>query len=144
MEFLSKRYHDLDDAENRSRSGALGRLVIWVAGLIIQVFQLGEAERRAQVFPQFGPVLFGNRKKYFHDLGIKLSSRAPAYLFSRVGHRQSLAVRPVADHGIHCVGKRKDSRAKRNLLAAQSSRITGAVKKLLVRKHDLRRIAKKR
>src|SRR5260370_36595150 len=73
-----------------------------------------------------------------------MSARGPAYLLARVGHRQGLAVWPVADHGIHRIRKGKDSRAKRNLLAAQSSRITGAVKKFLVRKHNLRRIAQKR
>src|ERR1700686_5468463 len=104
---------------------------------------MSEAEWRAEVFSQFGPVLLGNREKHFHDLGIELRPGTPAYLFPGMGHREGLAVRPVADHGIHRVRKRENACPERNLLAAQSSRITGAIKELLVRQDDLRRIAKK-
>src|SRR6202051_4096088 len=109
-----------DSTPQTAMKGAAPR----AAPLIIQIFQMSEAERRTQVFPQFHPVLFGDRQKHFHDLGIELRPGTPAYLFPRMRHRQGLAVWPVADHGIHRVGKGENSRPKRNLLAAPSPRIT--------------------
>jgi len=88
-------------------------------------------------------VLLWNREKYFHDLGVELSAGAAANLFPCVRHRQGLAVRTIADHGIHRIGKGEYARAEGNLLSTQSAGITGAVEKFLVGKDDLRGIAKK-
>src|SRR5579859_1712772 len=70
----------------------------------LQISQVRQTERRAQIFPQFFPVVFGDGQKHFDDFGIELCSSAPLDLFACVGHRKCFAVRPVADHCVHAVG----------------------------------------
>ncbi len=57
-----------------------------------------EPERRAQVFAQINPVLFRDGGKDLDDLRVELRPGAAPNLFARMGHRQSTAVRAVANH----------------------------------------------
>src|SRR5713101_9042749 len=105
---------------------------------------MSEAKRGTEVFPQIEPVLLRNGHKHVDDRGVKLTAGAALNLFAGMGHRQSSAVRTVADHGIERIRDGKDARTERNLVALQSPGVTRAVKKLLVRENDFRGIAQKR
>src|SRR5579859_6269214 len=107
----------------------------------LEVAQVSEAERRAEVFAQVTPVLFGNGAENFDDLGIELRSRATTNFFAGVGHRQSFAIRAVADHGVQRVGNGEYAGAERNLVALQAAGITGAVVEFLVRENNFGGIA---
>ena len=52
--------------------------------LDLQVFQMGKTERRAQVFSQFEPVLFGDGHEDVDDLGIKLAAGTAPNFFAGV------------------------------------------------------------
>src|SRR5712692_6119259 len=105
---------------------------------------MSEAERGTEVFPQIQPVLLRNGHKHVDYRWVELAAGAALNLFAGMGHRQSSAVRTVADHGIERIRDGKDARSERNLFALQPPRVTGAVKKLLVSEHDFRSIAQKR
>ena len=81
---------------------------------------MSQAERRAEVFPQLQPVLFGNGHKYVDDRRVKLAPGAALNLFASMRHRQGSAVGTVADHGIERIRDGKDARAERNLFTLQS------------------------
>src|SRR6266446_3711772 len=66
--------------------------------LDLQVLQVSEPEGRTQTFPQFEPVLFGDGHEDIDDLGIKLAARTALNLLARMGHGQSSAIGPIADH----------------------------------------------
>src|SRR5208282_5983819 len=76
--------------------------------------------------------------------GIKLRARAAANLLARVRHWQGLAIGAIADHGVHSVSDGENAGPERDLLPAQSTRIPGTVKELLVRQDDLGSVAEKR
>src|SRR5712692_11605404 len=105
---------------------------------------MSEAERGTEVFPQIQPVLLRNGHKHVDYRWVELAAGAALNLFAGMGHRQSSAVRTVADHGIHRIRDGKDARTERNLVALQSPGVTRAVKKLLVSEHDLCGVAQKR
>src|SRR5262249_15951821 len=83
----------------------------------LQALQMGETERRAQVFAQVHPVLFRNRKENIYNFRIELCSRAAANFLARMGNGQRFAVRAVADHGVERIRHGKYTRAERNLFA---------------------------
>src|SRR5260370_39527323 len=74
---------------------------------------------------------------------IEMAAGTGLDFFTRMRHRESPAIGPVANHGVERVGNSKDPCPQWNLLAFQASGITGAVIELLVGKHDFRGIAKK-
>src|SRR5882762_9076872 len=98
--------------------------------LDLQAFQVSETERRAEVFSQFEPVLFGDGHEDVDDLGIKLAARTALNLLAGVGHRESAAIGAIADHGVERVGDGEYAGAQRDLVALQAAGIAGAVKKL--------------
>src|SRR6266404_7006540 len=100
-----------------------------------------QAERRAQVFAQLQPVLLGYGHENVDYFGIELGARAALYLSPGVRQRQSFAIRPVADHGIKRIRDSEDARPERDVVVFQAARVSGAVKKFLVRQHDFRGIA---
>src|SRR5256885_1317563 len=53
----------------------------------LQVFQMSQSERRAEVFPQIQPVLLRNGHKHVDDRRVKLTPRAALDLFPGMGHR---------------------------------------------------------
>src|SRR5882762_11685662 len=67
---------------------------------VLQVLQMRQAERRAEVLPQIHPVLFRNGHKHVDDRWVKLAAEAALNLFASMRHRQGSAVGTVADHGI--------------------------------------------
>src|ERR1700687_3351229 len=119
----------------RGRSTHPWRLGATAVGL--QVLQMCQAERRAEVFPQIHPVLFRNGHKHVDDRWVKLTPGAALNLFTGMGHRQGSAVGTVADHGIERICNCKDARTERNLFALYSPGVTRAVKKLLECENDL-------
>jgi hypothetical protein len=60
-------------------------------------------------------VVFGNGEKHLHNLGIEVCSSAAANLLAFVSHRKSIAIGPVAQHGIERVGDGDDACPERNL-----------------------------
>ena len=85
--------------------------------LALKVAEMGEPERRAQVFAEFDPVFFGDREEDFDDLGIELRAGAAPNLFASVRERQGFAIGAIADHGVKRVGDREDAGAERDLFA---------------------------
>src|SRR3974390_2129515 len=78
------------------------------------------------------------------DFWIELGTSAAANFLFGVGHGECVAVRAVADHGVECIGDREYAGAERDLLAAKTARIAGAVEKFLVGQNNLGSIAEKR
>src|SRR3974390_1342222 len=111
---------------------------------IAQVLQVRQAEGRTQVFTQFLPMPVRDGEEHGDDFGIKLGAGAAANFVLGVGHRESAAVRAIANHGIESVGNGEYAGAERNLLAAEAMGVPGAVEKLLVSEDNFRRIAEKR
>src|SRR6267378_4771935 len=97
---------------------------------VLQVLQMRQAKRRAEVLPQIHPVLFRNGHKHVDDCWVKLTPRTTLNLFAGMRHRQGSAVGTVADHGIERIRNCKNARTERNLFVLQSPGVTGAVKKL--------------
>src|SRR6266566_6086036 len=83
----------------------------------LQVLELREAERGAEVFSQIQPVLLRNGHKHVNHRWIKLAPGAAPNLFPGMGHWQGSAVGAVADHGIERIRDGKDARTERNLFA---------------------------
>src|SRR6266850_6932564 len=110
---------------------------VYPQNLNLQVLQVSETERRTQAFPQFEPVLLGDGHKDVNDLGIKLAARTALNLLAGMGHGQSPAIGPIADHSVQRVRDREYASSQRDLVAPQAARIARAVKKLLVGQHDL-------
>src|SRR6266849_6457084 len=96
---------------------------------LLEIFQLRQAERGTEVFPQFRPVLFRNGHKHVDDRGVKLTPGAALNLCPGMGHRQGSAVGTVADHGIERIRDGKDASTERNLLVLQAAGVARAVKK---------------
>src|SRR5467141_2860259 len=84
---------------------------------VLQVLQMRQAKRRAEVLPQIHPVLFRNGHKHVDDCWVKLTPRAALNLFASMGHRQGSAVRTVADHGIERILFNNTATTERNLFA---------------------------
>jgi hypothetical protein len=101
------------------------------------IAQMSEAERRAEVFTEFDPMVLRNGKKHLDDFGIKLGACTAPNFLTRVRHGKGIAVGAVAQHGIEGIGDGKDTCSQRDLFAAQAARIAGTVEKLLVSKDDL-------
>src|SRR5579863_5693449 len=89
-------------------------------------------------------MLLGNGHEDIDHLGVELCARTAANLFAGVIEGQGFTVWAVADHGVERVSDGKDSRPEWNLFAPKGAGIAAAVKKLLVSKHDFRRIAQER
>lgn len=106
-----------------------------------QVFELGQAERRAEIFAEIDPVLFGDREENLDDLGVELGSGTATDFLACVAHGEGAAVRSIADHGVERVSDGEDAGPKRDGIATQTARVTGAIKEFLVSENDLRRIA---
>src|SRR5216684_3116314 len=67
---------------------------------LLEVLQVSQAERGAEVLTQIQPVLFWNGHKDVDDLGVELAAGAALDLFAGVGHRQGSAIGAVANHGV--------------------------------------------
>src|ERR1700730_16609984 len=100
-------------------------------------FQLGEAVRLANVFPQLRPKRGMHFDKHFDNLWIELRSRASLDFLLRVFDRQGFAIHAVGNHGVQSVRDRENSRAEGNFFGPQTAGIPGAVEIFLVRKHNL-------
>src|SRR5579859_2705512 len=111
---------------------------------LLEISQVREPERRAQMFAQINPVLFRDCSEDLHDFGIELRPGAAANLFAGMGHGQSAAVRAVADHRVERIGDRENARSQGYLVAPEASRIAGAVEKFLVGQYDFRSVPEKR
>src|SRR6266853_4438948 len=111
---------------------------------LLQVLQMSQAERGAQVLTQVQPVLFWDGHKDVDDLRVELAAGAALDLFAGVGHWQGSTIGAVADHGVERIGDGKDAGTEWNLFALQSAGIAGTVEKLLVCENDLRGVAQKR
>src|SRR5712664_1862296 len=105
---------------------------------------MGQPEGRAKIFAQLQPMLFGYGHENFHYFRIELRSRAALDFSPGVRKRQRFAIRAVADHGVEGIRNRKDARPEWYVVTFQASRVARAVKKFLVRQHDLRGVAQKR
>src|SRR5438034_4264547 len=88
-------------------------------------------------------MLLRDGQENFHYLRIELAAGASPDFLPGVWHRECPPIRPVADHGIERVGDGEDTRPQRNLITSQAPGIARADKKLLVREHNFRGIAKK-
>src|SRR5882762_496923 len=111
---------------------------------LLQVLQMSQAERGAQVLAKVQPVLFRNGHKDVDDLRVELAAGATLDLFAGVRHWQGSAIGAVADHGVERIGDGKDPGTERNLFALQSARIAGTVEKLLMCKNDFCRVTQER
>src|SRR5579885_3669875 len=97
-----------------------------------EVLEVGEAERGAEVFAEFDPVLLGDGHEDVHDFGVELGAGAALNFLAGVLNGQSFAVGAVADHGVEGIGDSEDTGAEGNLLAFELAGIAGAIEKFLM------------
>src|SRR6185437_10720652 len=117
----------------------------WARGDLSEGLGAAETENAADTVldsaAEVDPERLGNAQKDLNDPGIELVAAATCDLQAGFWKAAALAVRAVGGDGIECVGDGEDARAERNLLAAQSAGIPGAVPGFLMGVDDLRGLA---
>src|SRR5437016_10334681 len=81
----------------------------------LEIFQVRQAKRGTEVFPQIQPVLLRDGHKHVDDRRVKLTPGATLNFFTGMGHRQGSAVGTVADNDVERVRDCKEARAARTL-----------------------------
>ena len=101
-------------------------------------------ERRANVIPEFDPVVFWNGQKHFDNFGVELRASTAANFRIRVRHGKRVAIGPVVQHGIESIGDGDDARAERNLFTAQATWIVRTIEGLMVGEDDIGGVTQER
>jgi hypothetical protein len=90
------------------------------------------------------PNVFADIQEYVYNLWVKLTSGKVADRITSGLERRSTPVGSVGCNGIESVRYGEDSRAGKNLLSFEPTRIAFAVESLVVHENDFRRVSEKR